>query len=967
MKLFLALTLLSFTALNAQSSEHELNGLSSFGLLENKGQVVDSEGNTRSDILFTTENQGMKVFIGKTGFHYQFSRPLNQDLLDEELTEDNLFEKERIEDLRFETYRVDIELIGANPSPKLICEDVLGYYENFYLPHCPKGITGVQSFRKVILKEVYPGIDWIFYRNLKNLKYDFLVHPGADPSQIKLKFNGASDIKIKEDGSLFVETPLGYIHEQAPISFAGTKPVQSSFCLNQSVVTFNVEKYLDQSLRIDPVISWGTYYGSIDREEGKDCATDLNDNVYLTGFTYSTTSISSGGHQNTINGSSDVFLVKFDSTGSRLWGTYYGGSGVDNGYVCTTDDSGNVYVAGRTESPTGMGVGGHQALAGSNLDAFLVKFNSAGLRLWGTYYGSTGYDRGYGCSTDKNGNVYLCGETSGGLNTTPGTGQGSFGGAWDAFLVKFNSLGTLQWANYFGGSGTDQGYDVAVDTALNVYLTGKTNSLNNIDSLAYQDSIGGSYDGFLVKYDQNGLIEWSTYIGGAGLDFGLSCSVDDSSHVFVAGIVGFQSFFSHKGFKDTIEGIRDVFVSKYWSSGVLEWCTYFGGNGDEGAPGFYSPPKIMAIGKNAIFISGTTDSQNNLASGGPQNLPGFIPFGQDDGFIAKLNKRGQRIWATYFGSGSEEIGHGCAVDSKGNSYLCGTATHRNRQPLVLSGGFKSTLPTSGLFGDAYLIKYSGCTTVSSFINVTTCNNYLWPISNKSYTKSGVYIQNILTSTNCDSAIYLNLQIERDTTVQQIIKACNNFRWSADSVIYSQGGKYLAQLKSKVGCDSVVELTLDIVTMDTSISKAGSEIAANLAGVNYQWLDCNNGHAPINGATQQQFTPLVNGSYAVQLTDTNCTDTSACYFVTDVSLNEFTKNVGLQIYPNPTKEIVTIYFSDLKNSFSYRLRNSIGQTILSGSKENILEFELMIPGSPGLYFLQIETTTQEPQSFKILKK
>jgi len=200
-------------------------------------------------------------------------------------------------------------------------------------------------------------------------------------------------------------------------------------------------------------------------------------------------------------------LVKFNSAGIRQWGTYYGGSGMDRGYSCDTDASGNVYMAGSTLSYTSTAIataGSHQSTFGG---AFLVKFNSAGIRQWGTYYGGAGSVWGQSCATDAAGNVYMAGATNSGTDiATAGSHQSVLvtAGAWiDAFLVKFNSAGIRQWGTYYGGSGDDVGNSCATDASGNVYMAGWTDTPSGTSIATFgshQSFYGGNTDAFLVKF-----------------------------------------------------------------------------------------------------------------------------------------------------------------------------------------------------------------------------------------------------------------------------------------------------------------------------------------------------------------------------------------------------------------------------------------------------------------------------------
>ncbi len=263
------------------------------------------------------------------------------------------------------------------------------------------------------------------------------------------------------------------------------------------------------------VRQWGTYYGGTGNDFGVNCVTDGTGNVFLSGRTASTNSaaISTPGcHQPISGGNFDAYLVKFNSAGVRQWGTHYGGFGIDYGYSCATDASGNVFLSGSTDSNNSTEiatVGSHQSVFGGGFgDAYLVKFNAAGVRQWGTYYGGNNYEEGVTCTTDISGNVYVGGQTSSATSTimaTAGSHQASFGGgAYDAYLVKFNTNGVRQFGTYYGETGSDYGFALSVDQNLNIFLVGYTGT-NGGTSIATNGSHqpnmgGGTFDAFLAKF-----------------------------------------------------------------------------------------------------------------------------------------------------------------------------------------------------------------------------------------------------------------------------------------------------------------------------------------------------------------------------------------------------------------------------------------------------------------------------------
>lgn len=359
--------------------------------MENRGQFTDQKGNLRKDVLFMARSKGFKVAVKGNGLSYQFDKTSGVvDITDRKKMNLAAADTDKPDEAtETETYRVDMQLVGANLNPKVERLVKNPYTESYYnLPHAPEGIVGVQAYEKIIVKEVYPGIDWVIYTQGGGMKYDFIVHPGADPTQIKMKYAGAQSMALQADGSLKVITPLGELQEEAPLTFSGKKEVASRFELKDGVLSFSVPNYdPTQTLTIDPTLIWGTYYGGSVYDQGYGIDVDNLGNVYMTGITTSTGSIATvGSHDETYGGGSgDVFLVKFNTSGVRQWATYYGGTGYDDNEAVAFDGLGNVYLAGYTNSTTGIATGGaYQSAIGGGNDGFLVKFNDSGVRQWAT-------------------------------------------------------------------------------------------------------------------------------------------------------------------------------------------------------------------------------------------------------------------------------------------------------------------------------------------------------------------------------------------------------------------------------------------------------------------------------------------------------------------------------------------------------------------------------------------------------
>ncbi|MBL7954391.1 MAG: SBBP repeat-containing protein [Flavobacteriales bacterium] len=382
------------------------------------------------------------------------------------------------------------------------------------------------------------------------------------------------------------------------------------------------------------VRQWATYYGGTGNDFGLSVATDAAGNVYLAGYTSSTTGISTAGsHQAALGGSDDAFLVKFNAAGVRQWGTYYGGTGADVGYSVTTDAAGNVYLAGTTESAGGIATAGaHQAANGGLGDNFLVKFNAAGVRQWGTYYGGSDTEDLANVACDPAGNVHLVGQT---LSNTGIATVGAFqpnNNSDDVYLVRFNGAGVRQWATYFGGTGVETFPSVACDPLGNIFLSGTTNSTDVIDINApYQPFSNGGDDGFLTKFDAAGSPAWSTYVSGEDDEVMNDVAVDAVGRVTVAGFTKSVSGISTSGsFKESIDGTnRDAFAMKFNNDGILLWGTYFGGEDDD------ENYAVAVDPAGDVYVVGLTASLVDLATTGAHQT---VNNDNDDAYLAKFGE-----------------------------------------------------------------------------------------------------------------------------------------------------------------------------------------------------------------------------------------------------------------------------------------------------------------------------------------
>jgi hypothetical protein len=374
---------------------------------------------------------------------------------------------------------------------------------------------------------------------------------------------------------------------------------------------------------------WATYYGGPDQEMGNSLVCDSIGNVYVGAQTLSTSGISSlGAHQTTYGGgTSDVAIIKFDSTGNRLWATYYGGSDADENVMLNVENN-KLYVAGYTRSTSQIATSGaHKSSLVHGSDLFLAKFTLDGVRQWATYYGGESSEGlSVSLATDGNGGVYLASTTSSVADiATPSAHQTTKGASWDGFIVKFNTEGVRQWATYYGGDGSDMIYGahgIVIDDEGYIYIAGETESTNNIaTSGSYQNTNGGLYDAFIVKFNNEGVRQWATYFGGLEDEKQTTLFYENGNIWLTGSTNSSQNISSVNGMDTSYSGgfvYGDAIMTKFDTSGNMLYSSYYGDVGPE--IGVY----IVMDSEGYLYMGGVTGSVSGISTPGSYmpNYPG---------------------------------------------------------------------------------------------------------------------------------------------------------------------------------------------------------------------------------------------------------------------------------------------------------------------------------------------------------
>ncbi len=669
--------------------------------VENVGQLKNMDGDPVTNVLFTAQMPGMQVFITTTGITFL--------TLERQIP---LKGKKAEKIIHWE--RIDLELAGASIKKENVIKTVsANTVYHFYNAQKPDGVN-VSPATKIIFKEIYPGIDWEIYNsNEMGFKYNFIVHPFSDPDKIKLKYRSGDKIVLNDQGEIEMFSKYGNLLEHKPFSFTeGGESIPTSFFkvnnnsnLNELELQFILGDYdKSKQLIIDPELHWCTYYGGAMEECFNSVTTDLNGNLFLTGWTDSPNfPVSDAGtfYQGVKSADEEAIILKFSPAHVLIWATFYGGNHEDWGHSIAVDNAGNVFVAGETVSntfPTYNAGTYYDGTLGSDEDVFILKFDNDGNRLWATYYGGSKKEGGYSICTDAAGNIFVTGYTD--SNDFPKLNAGTYyqaamAGIEDLFILKFDNAGNRLWATYCGGSLFDNGYAIASDITGNIFITGITKSANfpTYDAgTYYQPAMAGDTDIVILKFANNGTRLWSTYYGGTLADYGNSIITDIFDNIFISGYTESTDFpVQDNGtfFQATNGGQTDACLLKFDNSGNRIWSTYIGGAGKENM--FKWDGLAMDICNNVYTTFTTFSAAMPLLDAGCSSYYDGTYAGFGDLFISRFTNEGIQTWATYFGFEDEDLNSCIGIDNLDGKSLYMTGQYNEYDPgeavpLVNPGG-----------------------------------------------------------------------------------------------------------------------------------------------------------------------------------------------------------------------------------------------------------------------------------------
>jgi uncharacterized repeat protein (TIGR01451 family) len=733
-----------------------------------------------------------------------------------------------------------LKFIGSNPRPTVAGVNPLPGKTNYFIGNDRQAwLTNIPNYERVRLEAVYPGIDLEFYGAGRELEFDFVVMPGADPDRIKLKPEGIEELKINPQGDFILHSAIGDLRLRKPTVYQeinGRRVTVPGRYVRQrgGTIGFEVGAYdAAQRLVIDPVLQYSTYLGGRGEDIGRGVAVDNNGNVYVVGSTESADFPLANALDTQIGGQPgsvvlDVFVTKFNPGGDTLlYSTFLGGGSADLAYAVASDSAGNVVLTGETTSFDFPVVNAAQPTKAGGRDIFITKLNPAGsMLLYSTYLGGNETDppgeRARGLALDTNGNAYITGWTNSADFPTRNPFQATLVGPNDVVVAKLDTSGSLVYSTFLGGSSAglgDFGYGIAVDGNGNAYVTGATDSPNfPVGGTPLQGSFaGGDDDAFVTKFDPTGAnLLYSTFLGSSDDDEARGIVVDNQGNAYVTGFSGLPV---------------QTFVQKIDPSGsALVYSTSISG----------SRANAIALDSNGnAYVAGVASGSIPTIDAFQSARPPFFT----NAFVAKVNPTGTGlVYSSYLGGEFIDEAFGITVDAAGNAYVTGSTDSRDFPRTQATQVTRGENQQASLISDAFLAKIIDPPAVLADLSVSHTENAPDPVpanANVTFTST---VQNAGPSTANDvillnvldpSLFYVSASSTQGNCTPIIIGSAQTVRCDLGSL--AAGANAVVNVTAQ-NCT----LTLGVPTLSSKVSVTSDvpepEMSNNVSGVGVRVLE-----------------------------------------------------------------------------------------------------------------------------------
>jgi hypothetical protein len=833
---------------------------------------------------------------------------------------------------------VRMQFVGAGSQAQIHGNDELPGKVNYLIGNnSAQWRTGVATFARVQVDQLYPGVNLVYYGNQRQLEYDFTLAPGANPDAIKIRFAGVDKISVDAQGKLVLAVGNNEILQPAPVIYqmidGARKAVGGGYrILDKQAVAFTIGKYDHKlPLVIDPILSFSTYFGGNSTDIAWSVALDTNGFIYIAGQTLSSKFYATpGAFQTNFAGGSitgDAFIAKFDNQASNLiYCTYLGGSGDDIAYAITVDAAGHAYVAGTTDSanfPVTNAIPGGTKISGTFYpeDAFVTELETNGSSLiYSTYLGGSGYDAAYGIALDSSNDTYVTGitySTNFPTSLAPYQKNPQFTN-WayqiyynaNAFVSEIGAGGSnLLYSTYLGGTNFDWGKGIAVDNSNNVYVTGLTASTNfptknailqqlvqtnfiGSNQVLITNSFNGSllngstnttpgFDAFVAKFAPGctSLI-YSTFLGGTNSDAANSIAVDGSGNAYVTGWTISTNFpNTAMNVAGLYNGLTNSANFPYITNAFLTQITYNGTN--------------AAIGYSAVF-GGTNvgidigygvavDSVGDAFVVGASST-GSFPTTNTPTLMSPTNAGGSDAFVIAFNTNCSAILYSGYLGGSANDYGYGIAVDSSANVYIVGQTasvnfpiFNAGQPTLNGPSDAFLAKITSVP-MSPDITIQPTNQDIW---------SGTTVSFISAATGT-APLHYQWQFNGTNLVNgtngsgSIVTGATNTILTISNAQTNDSGNYLLVVTNFAGAtnSSIAVLTVSngppIITMQPTnqLAEAQQPVTFNVTAV---------GSLPLSYQWQLAGMNLTNGTTTNGSTISGAT--SATLTITNVQTND----------------------------------------------------------------------------------
>ena len=707
------------------------------GFIQNVGQVRTIDGAAADYVLFYLQSPALDVFITNDGLTYNFKEFYSVPNPDW----DSRIHKEDSLKTMIRYRRVDVHLNNA-----LIKKEQIDFTRSksapridFYTEKNSDGLLDVPQAERILIKNIYPKIDWELLVIEGRVKYNFILHPGADISLISQKFIGASELKMEKDG-LLVSTELGSFREGKLLAYEeGTmKEVQMESVLSENNLSYRFLSVFssDKNIIIDPPLAWSTYYGGSGADDAHAIERNFSGDIYIggkcasvdfplkdevSGLTY---------YQGTYASGTDAFISRFSEDGVWKWSTYYGGTGLDDilrlslssvglfasGYTTSTDFPCKSFTA----LPGAYNV---STFAGGTHDGFVIAF-AADQLIWGSYLGGDSMDWAEDVVFKQN-KLIITGFTKSANFPVINPGGSSYyrsakgsPTAVDQFITEFNVGFQMVWSTYIGGDGPSGDTYVDMDSDGNIVTAGcqYANNLALIDpgSGAYQQARSGLCDIIIQKFTPNRQLVWRTFLGGANTNYyemPKELLIDTLDRYWLVGGSSATNFPTVNAigapfYQSTSLGSTDALIAVFSKDGNYLYSTRFGGTGIDAGWG------ITIDEERNVYITGETSS-NNFSPRVNPNDAGYYQNnfggGVADGFLVRLDSNFTARWGTYLGGTGEDRIRNIRTNSNNHVFITGYTKSTNFPTAnYLAGSYFDNTLGSASVQDAFVARFIPC-------------------------------------------------------------------------------------------------------------------------------------------------------------------------------------------------------------------------------------------------------------------